>query len=290
MTDHRNDERTVRCPVDGCSKEVLARGVHLHVRQSSGDGHGPQGEVPGTISLDNLESVGEQEVRMDYPEEREAERHARLCPYCSQTFEGVQGLMIHLGQTAGRKNHPADPKERHEPGDFPRVEVDADGNVEQVADAPASTSSTDNGKGAVPVQRVFRLIADLTADGEIQTAHRVRHALLAANPGDVVNGDEHPHPALFAALVTHGRADETTEGVTAKLEDDGIAVACRSQSAILASEEAREIAAGLEQVAINEDWQDEETDDLVEFLRYVADLLDGESKPFEFYTDFDRWN
>jgi len=80
-----------------------------------------------------------------------------------------------------------------------------------------------------------------------------------------------------------------TAGVSAKLEDDGIAVACRGQSAVLTSEEAREIAAGLEQVALNEGWQDKETDDLVEFLRYVADVLDGTPHPFQPETDFGRW-
>lgn len=286
---HSNDERTVSCPVDGCGKEVLARGVHLHVRQSAGDGHGARGDVPDAISLENLETVGEREVEMDYPEERDAERHARLCPYCSQTFEGVQGLTIHLGQTAGRNNHPLDPQERHEPGDFPRVEVDADGNVQQVADADTSPPVVDAGKGVVPVRHVFRLIADLTADGEIETAHRVRRALLGANPTGVANGDDLPHPALFAALVTHGRADEDTATVTATLEDEGIPVACRGQSAVLTSEEARAVAAGLEQVAADEEWQDVEMEDFVNFLRYVADVRDGNPRPFEFYTDFDQW-
>jgi len=83
MTNHPNDERTVRCPVDGCDAEKLARGIHLHVRQSSGDGHGPQGEVPDSINFENLDTVGEQTVEMDYPEERNNEKEARLCPYCS---------------------------------------------------------------------------------------------------------------------------------------------------------------------------------------------------------------
>ena len=129
MTD-KNDERTVRCPVESCDSTPLARGINLHIMRSSGGGHGPRGEVPDSISLENLETVGAREVEMDYPEERDNEKHARLCPYCSQTFSGVQGLMIHLGQTAGRKNHPANPRDRHEPSDFPHVEVDDDGNVQ----------------------------------------------------------------------------------------------------------------------------------------------------------------
>jgi hypothetical protein len=80
MTNHTNDERTVRCPVDGCDATPLARGINLHINRSSGGGHGPAGEVPSDISLDNLETVGEREVEMDYPEERDNETHARLSP------------------------------------------------------------------------------------------------------------------------------------------------------------------------------------------------------------------
>jgi hypothetical protein len=81
--------------------------------RSSGDGHGPRG-IPDNVSLENLETVGEREVKIDYPDKRDNEKHTRLCPYCSETFAGVQGLMIHLGQTAGRKNHPANPEDRHQ--------------------------------------------------------------------------------------------------------------------------------------------------------------------------------
>jgi len=41
MTDcetHENEERTVICPVEGCDAEKLARGMHLHVLHSKGDG------------------------------------------------------------------------------------------------------------------------------------------------------------------------------------------------------------------------------------------------------------
>jgi hypothetical protein len=38
-------------------------------------------------------------------------------------------VLIHLGQVAGRKNHPASASEVHEPDDFPVVELDDDENV-----------------------------------------------------------------------------------------------------------------------------------------------------------------
>lgn len=190
MTNHRNDERTVRCPVEGCDATPLARGINLHLNRSSGDGHGPRGEVPDHISTDNLETVGTESVEMDYPEERQNQKHARLCPYCNETFAGVQGLMIHLGQTAGRKNHPANPKDRHEAGDFPRVEVDSKGNVQAAVDTPETVPADSRDNAAVPTARVFSLIADLVADGEMRTASRVRRALLGA---DVPDGERGLH-------------------------------------------------------------------------------------------------
>lgn len=288
MTDHKNDERTVRCPVDGCEATPLARGINLHIMRSSGDGHGPQGDVPEHINLDNLESVGEREVEMDYPEERNNEKYARLCPYCSQTFAGVQGLMIHLGQTAGRKNHPANPKDRHEPGDYPRVEVDGQGNVQQIADI-GDIGDVDSEKGTVPTARVFRLIADLIVDDELRTAHRVRRDLLSADDAVAPGRGKPAHPELFEALLTQGRADVTNHVVTSALEGEGIMVAVRGESGFLTASEARDIAARLEQVAASEDWRGEKTPDLIEFLRHGADVLDGDKTERGLHEEFDTW-
>jgi len=287
MTNHRNDERTVRCPVEGCGKEVLARGLHLHVRQSAGDGHGPQGDIPGHISLDNLETVGEQEVEMDYPEERDTENVARLCPYCSQTFVGVQGLMIHLGQTAGRKNHPENPKDRHEPGDFPRVEVDAEGNVQQAVDTATTASAGSHDDAVVPTARVFELIADLVAEGDAQTAHRVRRHLLASDNPDRPLRTNIPGPKLYNALLMQ-TTDESESKVSAVLESEGIMVACRGESAFYDAEAALDVAAGLEQAG-SVDEGNEEITDLIEFLRYGANLLKGGDVEKNRHEEFDRW-
>jgi hypothetical protein len=270
VTDHTNDERTVRCPVEGCDATPLARGVNLHINRSSGDGHGPRGEVPDHISLDDLETVGEREVEMDYPEERDTDNAARLCPYCSETFAGVQGLMIHLGQTAGRKNHPANPKDRHEPRDFPRVKVDAEGNVQQVA-GPQGDSTDIRKKGVVPMARVFRLIADLIADGQTQTANRVRRSLIGVETDSRPLRKTIPHRELYEALLTQRQADDPDERVTAMVENDGIRVSCRGESADYTADEARDIAAGLERKTD----EDSEIMDLIGFLRHGADILEG---------------
>lgn len=187
MTDsntHENDERTVRCPVEGCDAEVLARGIHLHIRQTDGDGHGPSGEVPDDVSLDDLDTVGAASVEMDYPEERETEQVARLCPFCSQTFAGKEGLLIHLGQVAGRKNHPRNPTERYDPGDFPRVVIDDQDNVVEVKEQ-WNKEGLDLPTGIrIPVRRIYRYIAELLADGKPEEAQRAREYLLGPGPDD----------------------------------------------------------------------------------------------------------
>jgi len=140
---HKNDEETVKCPVDGCGKELLARGLHLHVLQTAGSGHGKSGEIPADVNLDNAEVIGAKEVEMEYPEERESENVQRLCPYCERPFRGKQGVMIHLGATAGRKNHPENAAERYNLDDFPIVRVDENENVIEVVEKGISLPSTE---------------------------------------------------------------------------------------------------------------------------------------------------
>ncbi|SFC63269.1 hypothetical protein SAMN05444422_112107 [Halobiforma haloterrestris] len=176
--EHENEERTVKCPVEGCDEEVLARGIHLHVRQSADDGHGPQGEVPDGVTFDGLETVGSQSVRMKYPTERDSEEVARLCPYCSEVFTGKEGVRIHLGQTAGRKNHPPNANELHEPEDFPQVTVDAHGNVEGVLSKWADDGEDLPTGPRLPATRVYRYIAQLLAEDKYQEAQRARQMLL----------------------------------------------------------------------------------------------------------------
>jgi len=126
-------ERVVRCPVEGCDAEHPSRGIHLHMMRSVGDGHGEQGDYPD-VDVDDLEEVGRKAVDVDYPEERKSESVARLCPYCGDHFSGKEGVKIHLGQMAGRKNHPEGAASMHEPADFDRVELDENENITAVVD------------------------------------------------------------------------------------------------------------------------------------------------------------
>jgi hypothetical protein len=128
-------EKVVRCPVDGCDAEHPTRGLHLHLMRSVGEGHGPQGEYPD-IDVEDLEEVGRKTVDVDYPDERDSESVARLCPYCEKPFKGKNGVLIHLGLVEGRKNHPKGASAVHEPTDFPVVELDDDENIISVVSNP----------------------------------------------------------------------------------------------------------------------------------------------------------
>jgi hypothetical protein len=181
---HRNDEQTVRCPVEGCDEETLSRGLHLHILRSDGNGHGPQNDMPDTVDLDSAEPVGTREVQMDYPEQRTPEDVARLCPYCERPFRGKHGVMIHLGQMKGRKNHPENPKDKHDPDDFAIVEVDDKENVTRVVEEPTTMPSTDRRREAeaegdyVDQRQVRKHIEDLREQGLDEQADRAEAMLL----------------------------------------------------------------------------------------------------------------
>lgn len=143
----KRGEKVVRCPVEGCDAEHPTRGLHLHLMRSVGDGHGEQGDYPD-VDIDDLEEVGREEVSVNYPEERESETVARLCPYCGNPFRGKEGVMIHLGQMTGRKNHPPNASAVHEPADFAVVELDEDENITSVVSRPRSEDRDNTGDGA----------------------------------------------------------------------------------------------------------------------------------------------
>lgn len=177
-TTHRNDERTVRCPAtysDGteCGDEKLARGLHLHVLRKNDDAHGPQGEIPVELNLDEAETVGTKSVDLDYPDERASEDVARQCPYCGVPFRGKQGLAIHFGQVVGRKNHPKDREEFPDPTDCPVVHVDDKENIVEVVENDATMPSTSQRND----ESVTEFITRLRAQGHDGRADAVENAL-----------------------------------------------------------------------------------------------------------------
>ncbi|WP_180271768.1 hypothetical protein [Halorubrum persicum] len=284
MTDretHENEERTVICPVEGCDAEKLARGMHLHVLHSEGDGHGPKGVLPDDVSLEEMVTAGTETVEMEYPTERDTEQEARLCPYCGEAFTGKQGVLIHLGQVAGRKNHPDDAAERHEPRDFPRVGVDEDENVVRLIENDPEDSDRAEGP-TVPAERVYRYIAELLAKNKQGAARRARRHLLET-------GDRE-QPALlspvFEPILAEARQHEVSDGVTTALEDDGVHVEAGDRSPTLTADEARRLADELEQAAEHEEGLDDDLRGLIEWLRDAAGTLGGETSEERRFGEF----
>jgi len=180
---HLNDEREVHCPVEGCDETPLARGVHLHVIRSVGDGHGEQGEVPHGVDLDDLEPSGTREVQMEYPEHRETEKVMRLCPYCGLPFHGKHGVLIHLGQTAGRKNHPEELPENFDPDSLTIVQVDEHDNivevVEEGVELPTVERRQQSDQDEKLPERVIEYLAQLREEGRDDEADRAEEMLLS---------------------------------------------------------------------------------------------------------------
>jgi hypothetical protein len=179
-SDSQNTETVVKCPIDGCSHEGLSRGIHLHIRQSSGNGHGPNGEVPEHLDLSDLEVVGEKTVDVDYPEERDVEEVVRLCPYCGRAFNGFHGIKIHLGQKQGQGVHP-DNIDDISKEDCPVAHVDDDMNVIEIVEENELMPSTKRrilDEDTVLVTEVEEFIESLEDEGESEFADRVRNELL----------------------------------------------------------------------------------------------------------------
>lgn len=182
---HKNNERTVRCPVEGCDEEVLSRALHLHINRKSGNGHGETGTIPEDINLDDAEEVGTAEVEMEYPESRESEEVQRLCPYCERPFQGKTGVMIHLGALSGKKNHPKDAAERHEMNDFPVVRVDENQNVIEIVEEGTKLPSTErrqedstNSLADVDKEEILETIENLREQGLDGEANKIESMLL----------------------------------------------------------------------------------------------------------------
>lgn len=177
---HVNEERTVVCP--GCGDEKLARGVHLHIMRSNDEDHGPQGEIPDEFDLDNLDDAGTAEVSMDYPDRRDTEQVARLCPYCEKPFRGKHGVLIHLGQVRGRKDHPETYPDDLDPDEFTIVHLDEHENIVEVVDEgtvlPSTKRRREKEQQEELPEKVKEYIEELRAKGKEEEAELAKEKLL----------------------------------------------------------------------------------------------------------------
>ena len=170
----KNLEEKVKCPIQGCGKEVSARGLNMHVFHTNdpeGKGYYPKGETPPDFDPSgNIEVVGQEEVEMDYPDEINLDDKEYLDTYTGKAYQGKRGLMIHLGQMAGKHNIPENVQERHDAEEFPLVETDEEGNITTVIREPKGTVPpiepylpwyTDDEQGYIERKKVIELIEEV---------------------------------------------------------------------------------------------------------------------------------
>lgn len=185
-------EKVVKCPVPNCEAEKLRRSIHLHIRQSSGGGHGEHGDTPDTykdMDTSELEVVGVKNVNFNYPDERdEQDDTVRLCPYCGQSFDGYRSLAIHVGQAANKpeeEKHPEDASDKLEPENAPIAQVDAKNDVIEIVKEGNLMPSTKHrilseSEGVSP-ERIQDFIDELKEEGHLKFARRVENKLLEGN-------------------------------------------------------------------------------------------------------------
>ena len=101
----------------------------MHIYQTDGKGHGTREVVPDTIDIEDITIDGSSSDATDFSDKQAIENARRLDTYTGRTFDGVRGIMIHLGQKAGENNIPEDVTDIHDGQDFPIVKVDDFGNI-----------------------------------------------------------------------------------------------------------------------------------------------------------------
>ncbi len=106
---HTNEENLVKCPY--CGDEKRSRGLYLHIFRSSDEAHGGHKDVPDTWERDkeNLEVVGQKELTLNVPTNKEYDHELLLCKYCGEKFKGTHGLSVHLSRVEDSV-HPKDTK------------------------------------------------------------------------------------------------------------------------------------------------------------------------------------
>lgn len=189
MPTTRNEEDTVICPIEGCEQEVTSRGLYMHIYHTNddpGEGHYPKYELPPDIDEEEIKPSGTREVAVDYPETQDLGDTTYFDTYTGKCYEGKRGLMVHLGQLAGRGNIPEDITDRHDADDFPIVEADDDGKILEVlkpaeGDVPSIEPylpGYSREDGYIPKRKVKQFVEDLRNGSGAATADQIEETLL----------------------------------------------------------------------------------------------------------------
>lgn len=92
-----------------CGESYTNQGLHSHIRQSKGDGHGAYGEVPDSFNPEEVKPVkNPPNYKMRRSNSEKATTHIYLCNWCNELCKGERGYKIHLGMIKGSPLHPDD--------------------------------------------------------------------------------------------------------------------------------------------------------------------------------------
>ena len=106
MTDNKSKQEK-DCPY--CGKSYSSQGIHTHVQQSKGNGHGPHGEVPEDFDVDSLKPSNKKpRGGVTHSRAETSTRHLYLCNWCNELCKGERGYKIHLGKSRDDPLHPED--------------------------------------------------------------------------------------------------------------------------------------------------------------------------------------
>lgn len=100
---------------------------------------------------------------------------------------------------------------------------------------------------------------------------------------------ESAHPDLFDELVSFTRTNPTDQCVTAAVENGGVMVVYRDESAFLSAGEARNLAERLTQLQKDEQLRNADIVHLVGFLQHGADRLERDETVRGLHEEFDQW-
>lgn len=106
-----DDEEPIRkCAY--CGEEKKSRGLHAHVMNTNGNGHGSYRKVPDGFKASDAEIVGYENIdKRETVSDTKSGKELILCRICGDSSKGMHGFNIHVKKMAGKENHPEDPTE-----------------------------------------------------------------------------------------------------------------------------------------------------------------------------------
>jgi ribosomal protein L37AE/L43A len=171
---HTNKENKLKCPY--CDSTLKSRGMYQHIWRSGDEAHGGHKQVPDDWEDTEPEVVGQDNVSMHVPTEKQYDHKKSTCKHCGENFQGTHGLSVHLSRV-NDNIHPDDADVESAgirvPDDFTDDEIlsvgsDLGGERGGTQDVP---------DGYVPLADVIETIATIEGQGNEEAAEELRRTI-----------------------------------------------------------------------------------------------------------------